>query len=331
MPQIIEWKNPGEEEIVYRYPIEEVSWGSQLIVHEYEVAVFYRDGKAYDVFTAGRHTITTLNLPLLTKVLSRLSGFGESPFKATIIFVSLKRFQGKFGAKGQTVEYAPLYIRGSYWYQIYDPSLFVNKVVGGNNAYTTNEVNDYLRAYFNEKIITGFSKYNLATVFTQLRQVSFNTRNILYEAFRAIGVELTDVKIEGVDTDPEWRDRIFYLKAGGVSGNELIRMETIQKASESLGKSSGGAFGAGFVLMQGLSQPSYTSSQPMQRPMILCPNCGSSIPSDVNFCPYCGFNIKAYRDKLSEKRVEEYITCPKCGAKIPKSSKYCPICGYKIQ
>ncbi len=30
------------------------------------MAVFFRDGKAYDVFGAGRHTLTTLNLPLLT-------------------------------------------------------------------------------------------------------------------------------------------------------------------------------------------------------------------------------------------------------------------------
>ena len=75
MPMVIEWKDPGENEIVYRYPIEEITWGSQLIVHEYEAAVFFRDGKAYDVFTAGRHTITTLNLPLLTRVLSRIAGF----------------------------------------------------------------------------------------------------------------------------------------------------------------------------------------------------------------------------------------------------------------
>ncbi|HJX02462.1 MAG TPA: SPFH domain-containing protein, partial [Candidatus Bathyarchaeia archaeon] len=66
MPQIIEWKNPAAEEIVWRYPDEEIVWGAQLIVHEYEVAVFFRDGKAYDVFGAGRHQLTTLNLPLIT-------------------------------------------------------------------------------------------------------------------------------------------------------------------------------------------------------------------------------------------------------------------------
>ncbi len=76
MPQVIEWTNAGSEEIIYRYPNEDITWGAQLIVHEYEMAVFFRDGKAYDVFGPGRHTLTTLNLPLLTSLLTRLAGFG---------------------------------------------------------------------------------------------------------------------------------------------------------------------------------------------------------------------------------------------------------------
>jgi len=52
MPQVIEWTNVGSEDIVWRYPTEDITWGAQLIVHEYEMAVFFRDGKAYDVFQA---------------------------------------------------------------------------------------------------------------------------------------------------------------------------------------------------------------------------------------------------------------------------------------
>ena len=45
MPQVIDWKNPGAEDILWRYPDEEIIWGAQLIVHEYEVAIFFRDGR----------------------------------------------------------------------------------------------------------------------------------------------------------------------------------------------------------------------------------------------------------------------------------------------
>jgi len=95
MAQVIEWKNAGAEDIIWRYPNEEITWGSQLIVHEYEVAVFFRDGKAYDVFGPGRHTLTTLNLPLLTGLLTRIAGYGEKPFKSTVLFISTKVFAGK--------------------------------------------------------------------------------------------------------------------------------------------------------------------------------------------------------------------------------------------
>ena len=78
MPQVIEWVNAGPDDIIYKYPNEDITWGAQLVVHEYEMAVFFRDGKVYDVFNAGRHTLTTLNLPLLTSLLTRIAGFGAT-------------------------------------------------------------------------------------------------------------------------------------------------------------------------------------------------------------------------------------------------------------
>ena len=154
MPQIIEWTNVGPDAIVWRYPNEDITWGAQLIVHEYEMAVFFRDGKAYDVFGPGRHTLTTLNLPILTSLLTRLTGFGgNKPFKATVLFISTKVFAGKWGTKAQTTELAPLQVYGQFWFKVGDASLFVNEVVGGQNAYDTTAVNDFLRGFLNEKII----------------------------------------------------------------------------------------------------------------------------------------------------------------------------------
>ena len=80
--------------------VEDITWGAQLIVHEYEMAVFFRDGKAYDVFGAGRHTLTTLNLPLLTSLLTRIAGFGgNKPFKATGSLHKHQSFQRQMGYK----------------------------------------------------------------------------------------------------------------------------------------------------------------------------------------------------------------------------------------
>jgi len=51
MPQVIEWRGAGPDDIVWRYPVEEITNAAQLVVHEYETAVFLRDGKAYDVMS----------------------------------------------------------------------------------------------------------------------------------------------------------------------------------------------------------------------------------------------------------------------------------------
>ncbi len=328
MPQIIEWVSAGAEDIVWRYPIEDITWGAQLVVHEYETAVFFRDGKSYDSFGPGRHTLTTLNLPLLTTLLSRVLGFQRTPFKANVIFVSTKQFAGKFGNKAQTTELAPLMTFGSFWFKVEDASLFVNEVVGGQNAYSTPDVNNFLRGFINEKMIDVLSKYDLRTVFTKLDETSNEVKANLVDYFKRVGVQMIDLKFEGIDTTPEFRDRLFWLKSGGVAPEEVIRMETVKDAAASLGKSTGGgaAFGAGMVLVPPLFQTSATGTG-MSVALIACPNCQAHIPSTSKFCPNCGQNIGAAPAQPSNVPVRK---CPKCDTIVPTGASFCQSCGTKL-
>lgn len=315
MPKVIEWVGAKEGDIVWRYPNEEIAWGDILVVHEYEAAVFFRDGKAYDVFRAGRHILTTANLPLLTKVLSVISGFDKVPFRATVIFVSLKQFQGRFGAQSQTKELAPLKFYGSFWFRVEDSNLFVNEVVGGQGAYTTERLQEFLRGYLNERLIDTLSQYSLVEVYGKLDETSFLTKNVLYDAFKRIGLELIDIKFEGIDTTPEWRDRLFYLRTG-VLAPEVLRMETVQKTAESLSKSPGAAVGAGIAIIPPLFQPSTVQAQPM----MLCPKCGSQNPQTAKFCSNCGMPLQVVGP-----------SCPKCGTANPVGAKFCMNCGNPLQ
>jgi membrane protease subunit (stomatin/prohibitin family) len=322
MPQVIEWKNPGAEDIVYRYPDEEITWGAQLIVHEYEVAVFFRDGKAYDVFNAGRHTLTTLNLPVITKVLSLLAGFKEKPFKATAIFVSTKVFAGKYGTQAQTTELAPLKVFGGFWFKVEDAQLFVNEVVGGQNAYTSEDVNNYLRGFLNEKIIDELSRYDLLTVFTRLDETSVVVKNSIGDYFKRIGLELTDLRFEGIDTTPEYRERLFWLRTGKATPEEVLRMETVRRSAESLGQSSGAGLGTGMVLIPQIMTPSGPAQAPAAA-LVICPKCSAKVPATSKFCPECGTTLSPPSGGT--------MNCPKCGKTIPAGSKFCPECGEKIQ
>ena len=323
MPQVIEWKGAGSEDIVWRYPNEEITWGAQLIVHEYEMAVFFRDGKAYDVFGPGRHVLTTLNLPLLTGLLSRIAGYGEKPFKAAVIFISTKVFAGKFGTSAQTTELAPLKVFGAFWFKIESAQLFVNEVIGGQNAYTSADINDFLRGFLNEKIIDELSHYDLVTVFTRLDETSVIVKNSLIDYFKRLGIELTDLRFEGIDTTPEYRERLFWLKTGRTPPEEVLRMETMKSAAESLGKSGGGgaALGTGMVLIPQIMTPTGMTQAPAAA-LVICPKCGARVPATSKFCPECG-------SQLTPPSAGA-VNCPKCGKSIPAGSKFCPECGEKL-
>lgn len=317
MPKVIEWVGAREGDIVWKYPVEEIAWGDNLIVHEYEAAVFFRDGKAYDVFRAGRHVLTTANLPLLTKIISKVAGFDKVPFRATVVFVSLKQFQGKFGAQGQTKELAPLKFFGGFWFRVEEPNLFANEVVGGQGAFTTDGLQNFLRGYFNERLIDTLSQYSLADVYGKLDETSLLAKNVLFDAFSRIGLELIDVKFEGIDTTPEWRDRLFYIKTG-VGATEVLRMETVQKSAESLSKSPGAAVGAGAVILPQVLQPAPAPAPAVA--MVLCPKCNFQNPQTAKFCNNCGAPLQAVG-----------VTCPKCGTSNPAGTKFCGNCRTPLQ
>ncbi len=324
MPQVIEWLNVGSEDIIWRYPTEDITWGAQLIVHEYEMAVFFRDGKAYDVFGPGRHTLTTLNLPVLTSLLTRLAGFGgNKPFKSTILYISTKVFAGKWGTRAQTTELAPLQVFGQFWFKVGDASLFVNEVIGGQNAYTTDGVNNFLRGFLNEKIIDELSHYDLITVFTRLDETSVIVKNSLIDYFKRVGIELTDLRFEGIDTTPEYRERLFWLKTGQTAPGDVLRMETLKNAAASLGQGGGsGALGAGMVLIPQIMTPTGTTQAAPAAALVICPKCGEKVPVISKFCSNCGTTLTTPK--------QEAMTCPNCGKSIPANSKFCPDCGTKI-
>jgi membrane protease subunit (stomatin/prohibitin family) len=232
-------------------------------------------------------------------------------------------FAGKWGTRAQTTELAPLQSFGQFWFKIGDASLFVNEVIGGQSAYTTDGVNNFLRGFLNEKIIDELSHYDLITVFTRLDETSVIVKNSLIDYFKRVGIELTDLRFEGIDTTPEYRERLFWLKTGQTAPGDVLRMETLKSAAASLGQGGGsGALGAGMVLIPQIMTPTGTTQAAPAAALVICPKCGEKVPATSKFCPNCGTTLTP--------PTQGAMTCPNCSKSIPANSKFCPECGTKI-
>ncbi len=152
MPLIekVAWDYAGAEDIAYRFPNLSLKFGSQVIVKENQWAVFFRDGKAYDVFGPGRNTITSKNIPLLTGALQKLGIIGDI-FECEVIFVSNSQFRGNFGgtaysAPSGDIKYqAELGFYGYLLYKVEDPKLFVMEFFGNRGVSSSRDIENYIR------------------------------------------------------------------------------------------------------------------------------------------------------------------------------------------
>ena len=72
---------------IWKHPIEDFNYGSQLIVHESQEAIFFRDGQALDLFGPGRYTLETQQLPLFEKIY-QLPTDAEQTFHSEVYFIN---------------------------------------------------------------------------------------------------------------------------------------------------------------------------------------------------------------------------------------------------
>lgn len=160
---VVEYASEMKDELVHRFPEEGVAdlrIGSQVIVRESQKAVFFRDGKALDVFNAGRHTIATANIPLLIDFIGKAFN-NRTPFTAEVYYASVKEFADrKWGTPqpiivrnpGMGLGVALLQGFGTYSYQIKDVQQFVTQLVGAQGTFRTEDIENRLRTMLLSKL-----------------------------------------------------------------------------------------------------------------------------------------------------------------------------------
>jgi membrane protease subunit (stomatin/prohibitin family) len=216
---LIEYPDERSDELVHRVPqygSGQFRLGSQLVVRESQRAVFFRDGKALDVFGPGRHTLSTNNIPLLTALIGLPFG-GKSPFTAEVYFVSMREFTDmKWGTPQPLVfrdpDFGMVRLRafGTYSMKTADPQLFVNQIVGARGAYSTGAIDEYLRSIiineFND--ILGEAKTPLLDLPGLTRELADTARAALTDDFERLGLQLVSFQIGAITPPDDVQKRI---------------------------------------------------------------------------------------------------------------------------
>lgn len=350
---VIEYPNERSGEIVHREPQDssgEFRLGSQLIVRESQRAVFFRDGKALDIFGPGRHTLSTNNLPLLGGLIGLPFG-GESPFKAEVYFISMREFTDmKWGTSQPIVfrdtELGMVRLRsfGTYSMRVKDPQMLVSQVVGARGSYTTSSIEDFLRSVIIQEFIDILAdvQTSILDLAAMSKEVADGTRAALADDFARFGFELTSFQVQAITPPEEVQKRIDERSGMGALGDmrtytqfqtaQAIRDAANNPGSGGDGVSTGMGVGAGMGMgaaMAGAMRDAFSGDpqsqqggqqQQQQQPSqatTTCTACKSTIPAGSKFCPECGTN-------------QQSITCPKCQTENPAGSKFCTNCGHGL-
>jgi excisionase family DNA binding protein len=228
--EIIEWTDDSRDTLSWRFPDEDkaIKNGAQLIVRESQVAQFVYVGEFGDTFKPGKHTLTTDNIPVLTKIKSWPYGF-NSPFKADVYFVVTRLFTGnKWGTSNPVMlrdsDFGMVRVRafGTYDFKIVDPKTFLREVAGSDHNFRLDEFADTMRSrivsIFTDAIATAkIPVLDVASRYTELGEA---LQPLINPAIVAkYGLEITSFIVENVSVPPEVEQAIDKRSSMAAVGN----------------------------------------------------------------------------------------------------------------
>lgn len=262
-PQLLAWK----------FPSQELSTWTQMIVNESQEAYVVRGGVYDGPFGAGRHTLTTANLPLLGGLIGLPFG-GQSPFTAEVWYVNkLTNLDVRWGTADpiqlQDPKYnimVPVRAFGQYGIRISDSKKFLLKLVGTVSSFDSDALAEYFKGIFITRIKSEIANQiikqgqSILEISLQLETLSDTLKQSLDSDVAEYGVSIAQFNILSINV-PEDDPAVITLKAAlakkaemgivGYTYQQERSFDVMQTAAGNEGN-AGSVMGAGMGLGMGV-------------------------------------------------------------------------------
>ena len=340
----------------WKYPNNELGTWTQLIVNESQEAILVKGGQVCDVFSAGRHTLDTANIPILNKLINLPFG-GRSPFTAEVWYINkVFSLDVKWGTSTpiqlQDPKYkvfVPVRAFGQFGIQIEDSKKFLLKLVGTLPQFDKNSILKFFRGVYLTKAKDVISSYlvhkniSVLEINAYLDEISTYLQEKISPTFDEYGIKLVSFFVNDINV-PEDDTAVVQLKNAlakraemdivGYSYQQERSFDTLEGAATNPNSMQGGLMGAGIGLgmcvgvggaigqqFGGLTQTLNTNDTKE------CPKCKARIGLNEKFCNHCGYDTTSTlkEDATSDKGIK----CSSCNADLTENTKFCPECGKK--
>ncbi|MDE5635787.1 MAG: SPFH domain-containing protein, partial [Muribaculaceae bacterium] len=358
------WQPQGSPVIyAHKYPENNLSTYTQLVVQESQEAVLFSTGQLMGKFGPGRHTLDSENLPILRKLYGIPFG-GKNPFTAEVWFVNrIQAFNIDWRIGSLSIHDAdyntqlPLSIDGQYGLRIVEAEKFLVKVVGTRNDFTEYDMTEQFKGEFTTKVKSAVVQFMMRNhvgfkqISGYLDQISDFLQQSLAPFWDDLGLQLTKFYVSNIDIDtstPEGRkvkEAISSQSAQSITGHTWQQEQmfnTANNALDGLGSGNGGGLLGGLMAINmmggmgggvgaGMMAPQY--SQPAFAPGNV-PGAPGAQPAGQQvrmvYCANCSKRFPSNSD-YCPNCGHKYNPCPRCGSDNDESARRCVSCGTPLQ
>ena len=341
--------------VSYKHEAEDFNTHTQLIVHQSQEAIFFKDGRALDLFEAGKHTLKSQNLPLLGKLMSIPTG-GETPFHCEVFFVNkIYMTDLRWGTPNPIQIFDPVeetYVNvranGGFAAHIEDSRKFLTKVVGTRDIYKKPELEGYLFDKLIEKVTDilgntmtelGVSVFGIASHYSRLSD-AIKEELATYFADFGIGLDLFSFKSINVPQEEMKalnEDRMMKrkMRLEAEAKAHAMRLESQELAAKREREGYTYQQERGYDVMGTAAANEGMSGTMMGAGMGLGMGAGMGGMFGMGMASVAQQSFQDMQKQAQPQQAQAQapqggVKCPDCGADLPAGSKFCTNCGKRL-